>query len=191
MATGKETAKPQENLTNCSVTGSSPQFTIITTANFAIGRGIFLWIRVECGYVQCDPIQAREFQEREVIHQWEEIPSDATPMEAELIQPGIWRCTTATYVLVTGIAPVTTFDEYVATLPKWEQELLQHTTLATDAYAIGVALEHGFRAVSDGSAWFQTQGSFGWILSSDTGERLAIGMGPASGNKPNSYRSEG
>jgi hypothetical protein len=45
--------------------------------------------------------------------------------------------------------------------------------------------------VSDGSEWFTTQGSFGWILSSDTGERLATCMGPARGSRPNSYRSEG
>ena len=151
----------------------------------------YLWIRVDNGYVKCDPIQAREFQESEEIYSWEEIPTEATPMEAEIIQPGFWKCTTATYTLVQGITPATTFEEFVRTLPTWEQELLQHTTLASDAYSIGVALEHGLRAVSDGSTWFQTQGSFGWILSSDTGERLAIGMGPARGPKPNSFRSEG
>ena len=66
-----------------------------------------------------------------------------------------------------------------------------HTKLATDAYAVSVALEHGLRAVSDGSEWFQSQGSFGWMLSSDQGDRLASGMGPARSSRPNSYRSEG
>jgi hypothetical protein len=146
---------------------------------------------MDCEYVRCNPIKAREFQEIEVIQTWEQIPSDATPMEVKLIKHGIWKCTSATYVLIQGQMPATTFDAFVATLPKWEQELLQHTTLATDANAIGVALQHGLRAVSDGFTWFKTQGSFGWILSSDTGERLDIGMGPANGSNPNSYRSEG
>jgi hypothetical protein len=151
----------------------------------------FLWIRVDCGYIKCEPIQAREFQESDELYKCDEIPSEATPMAAELLKPGIWKCTVATYILVPGVPPVTTFDEFVTTLPPWERDLLQHTTLASDAYTIGVALEHGLRAVSDGSAWFTTHGSFGWILSSDTGERLAVGMGPASGSKPNSFRSEG
>jgi ribonuclease HI len=47
-----------------------------------------------------------------------------------------------------------------------------------------------FRAVSDGSVRHHTHGAFGWVLSSSTGERLAYGMGPASGRKPTSYRAE-
>jgi hypothetical protein len=71
-----------------------------------------------------------------------------------------------------------------------ERELFVHSHMATDAYAVSVALEHGIRAVSDGSEWFQSQGSFGWMLSSDNGERLASGMGPARSSRPNSYRSD-
>jgi hypothetical protein len=141
--------------------------------------------------VKCEPIQARVFQESDEIHTWEGIPSDATPMDVELIEPGIWKCTVATYVMVPRAPDAATFEDFVETLPMWERDLLRHTTIASDAYTIGVNLEHGLRAVSDGSAWFQTHGSFGWTLSSDTGERLAVGMGPASGNKPNSFRSEG
>ena len=63
--------------------------------------------------------------------------------------------------------------------------------MSTDVYTVGVALEHGIRVVRDGSEWFKTQGSFGWIMSSDEGERLATGMGPARRNRPNSFRSEG
>jgi ribonuclease HI len=53
-----------------------------------------------------------------------------------------------------------------------------------------VALESTFRAVSDGSVRHHTHGAFGLVLSSSTGERLAYGMGPASGQKPTSYRAE-
>jgi hypothetical protein len=34
-------------------------------------------------------------------------------------------------------------------------------------------------------------GAYGWILSSDSGERLVCGMGPARGYKPTPYRAEG
>jgi hypothetical protein len=55
----------------------------------------FLWIRMDCGYVRCNPIKAREFQEIEVIQTWEQIqiPSNATPMEVKLIKHSIWKCT--------------------------------------------------------------------------------------------------
>ena len=152
----------------------------------------FLWTRVDLGYVRCEPKEGGPiFRESDIIQKWEQIPPDATPMEAELLSPGRWKWTAATYFLVQGIHHVGTFSAFVETLPAWEQELLAHTKMATDAYAVGIALEHGIRAVSDGSEWFQTQGSFGWILSSDLGERLATGMGPARSSRPNSYRSEG
>lgn len=63
--------------------------------------------------------------------------------------------------------------------------------MAADAYAVGETLEHGLHAVSDGSEWFYTQGSFGWILSLDEGERLVTGMGSPCSSQSNSYRSEG
>jgi hypothetical protein len=150
-----------------------------------------LWVRTEHGYIICEPIGDKDFEETENIHQWHQIPDEATPMEAEMVKPGCWRWNTATYVLVSSIPSIGSFTEFIESLPKWERELLIHTTMSTDAYAVGVALEHGIRAVSDGSEWFKTQGSFGWILSSDEGERLATGMGPASGSRPNSFRSEG
>ena len=151
-----------------------------------------LWVRVAHGYIRCDHDQDHHYQEvPQVIKQWNQIAAEATPMEAEMVSPGQWRWTNATYVLVPSRPPSSTFQEFVESLPEWEKELLRHTKLATDPYSVGVALEHGLRAVSDGSEWFRTQGSFGWILASDLGDRLATGMGPARSSKPNSYRSEG
>ena len=150
-----------------------------------------IWIRADAGYIRCDPITGQLFQETDHIYQWNNLPANATPMEAALVKPGCWKWTAATCILSTGIPTIGTFSDFVHSLPNWEQELLIHTTMATDAYAVGVALEHGIRAVSDGSEWFKTQGSFGWIMSSDEGERLATGMGPARGSRPNSFRSEG
>ena len=95
-------------------------------------------------------------QESDQTVSWETIPPDATPMEAELISTVRWKWTTATRILTQGMAPVGTFRDYIDTLPEWQQELLLHTTLVSDAYAVDVALEHGLRAVSNGSEWFQT-----------------------------------
>jgi hypothetical protein len=92
-------------------------------------------------------------------------------MEATLISPGHWQWTTASYVLIQGLQPVRTFSDFIDSLLDWEHEPLGHTQMAIDAYAVGVALEHGIRAVSDESEWFQSQGFFGWILSSDLGEQ--------------------
>jgi hypothetical protein len=75
-------------------------------------------------------------------------------------------------------------------LEPWEQELLQHTELATDPRSVCVALESGVLAVSDGSEWSQQQGAFGWSMSTSEGERVATGMGLVRGSKHNSYRSE-
>ncbi len=59
-----------------------------------------------------------------------------------------------------------------------------------DPYSLCLELAQGFRAVSDGSVKFHTHGSFGWVLSSLDGQRLAHGMGPARGRTPHSYRAE-
>ena len=67
---------------------------------------------------------------------------------------------------------------------------MQYVELYTDPFAICVALENGFRAVSDGSVWFKSQGSFGWVISTTIGERAASGMGPVRGAQQHPYRSE-
>ena len=65
------------------------------------------------------------------------------------------------------------------------------TTMHVDPNALCVALSHGFRAASDGSVRLQSQGSFGWVLSTDQGIQVATGMGPARGPRPSSYRAKG
>ena len=87
--------------------------------------------------------------------------------------------------------PTATFAEYVNTLAPWEIDVLRMTTMHVDPNALCEALSHGLRAASDGSVRFLTQGSFGWVLSTDQGVQAATGMGPARGPRPSSYRSEG
>jgi hypothetical protein len=85
----------------------------------------------------------------------------------------------------------TTFDEFVDTLEPWEIDVLRMATLHVNPNALCEALSSGFRAASDGSVRLMTQGSFGWVLSTDNGHQLATGMGPARGPRPASYRAEG
>jgi exonuclease III len=84
-----------------------------------------------------------------------------------------------------------TFEEYIQTLQPWEIDLLRHVRMSVDPYSVCEGLEHGFCAVSDGSVRYQTQGSFGWVLSASNGERVVTCMGPARGPRPSSYRAEG
>jgi hypothetical protein len=60
-------------------------------------------------------------------------------------------------------------------------EDLPHDAHATDPFSVCDTLAHGIRAVSDGSVRYNTQGSFGWVLSS----------GPARAPSPTSFCAEG
>jgi hypothetical protein len=60
-----------------------------------------------------------------------------------------------------------------------------------DPFSLCLELTPGFRAAIDGSVTrTQLHGSFGWIVSSLSGDRLATGMGPARGRSPHSFRAE-
>ena len=122
------------------------------------------------------------------------IPFDAQPAEVQstdnLLQ---WRILSAQRPPIPKPRqhPIAeTFDEYVATFEPWEADLLHHTTMHLDPYSLCNALVAGFKAGSDGSVRYHTEGSFGWVLSTNHGERVANGMGPARGPRPTSYRAE-
>jgi hypothetical protein len=83
-----------------------------------------------------------------------------------------------------------TFEEYLSTLEAWEYDLLRHSTLFADAFTICDVLQTAFLAGSDGSEKFGTDGAFGWMISSESGERAAAGMGPSRGWRMDSYRAE-
>ena len=122
-----------------------------------------------------------------------QIPETSQPTTAQLIQPGMWRITTASRMKLPSHAQLSpTFDHYVESLQPWEAELLRHVDLPTDPYTATFKLIHGggIRVVSDGSVWHENQGAYGWALSTASGERIASGMGPASGSTIDSYRAE-
>ena len=83
-----------------------------------------------------------------------------------------------------------TFTHYVRTLNAWEAELLQHSETTQDSYSFCVEAQPCFRAGSDGSVRYKTQGSFGWTIRNERNERVAEGMGPARGTQVSSYRAE-
>ena len=156
------------------------------------GADTILFIRVNEEYIRCtQDTHEYEYQETQIAQQWEDLPADVCPVHARLISPGKWKVSysTATIELPIG-GPNSTFLDYVAMLPDWEEDLLKHTELPTDPYTVCEALSHGIRAVSDGSVWDNNQGAFGWMISTDTGDRTAKGMGPARGANVDSYRAE-
>jgi hypothetical protein len=83
-----------------------------------------------------------------------------------------------------------TFDAFVDTLEPWERDLLSHLTLELDPFSICLDTHRKFRAVSGGSVLPTGNASFGWILSTQRGDRVAEGMGPARGFQVHSYRAE-
>jgi hypothetical protein len=152
-----------------------------------------LWVRVALGYMLCTYIELASYRETSEIVVWEDLPDDAAHTEAHLLREGIWHITSVTSRRVFHpISIAGTFCQYIASLPDWETELLQHTLLFSDPVTVCLALEHGgFRSVSNGSEWFKSQGSFELTMSDNLGERVATGMGPARSTLPNSNRSEG
>ncbi|KAI2495159.1 hypothetical protein MHU86_19344 [Fragilaria crotonensis] len=133
----------------------------------------------------------REFQESNISCSWESLPTQAVPICATHSSPGVWLIAQHSHILEVNKPPCAgTFTQYVASLSDWEKELLQYVELEVDPFSVADALEHGVRGVSDGSDWHQIQGSFGWTMSNDIGERCAYGMGPARSASPHAYRSE-
>lgn len=79
---------------------------------------------------------------------------------------------------IVSTSTTATFELFVSTPAPWEAELLSYVTFNVDPFTLCLELTPGFRAVSDGSVRMQRHGSFGWVLSTLQGERLATGMGP-------------
>jgi hypothetical protein len=92
--------------------------------------------------------------------------------------------------------PVVSWDKFIKSQPDWVVALLEDVHFfSDDGYSnlyeiVAAAEEHGhLLAVSDGSVKFHDM-SFGWILATPSGNRLAAAAGPCSG-RGNSLRAEG
>ena len=83
------------------------------------------------------------------------------------------------------------FGQFLASLDPWEKELLHHVQLRQyDIFSVMKQIAHGFIAASDGSVRYKTDGSFGWIVSTPSGERLVRAYGQVRGAFLTSYRAE-
>ena len=82
--------------------------------------------------------------------------------------------------------PVHTLRDYIRTLDRWEQHLLQNHQYKTETILQHLA-EDIFIA-SDGSV--DEHGSFGWVIAKPTGSIIATGNGIAYGLTISSFRSE-
>jgi hypothetical protein len=76
--------------------------------------------------------------------------------------PGCWEIVHQSHLLEVNRPPAAgTFTQVIAGLPQWEIELLRHIEMTSDPFSVAVAVEHGLRAVSDGSDWDKIQGAYG------------------------------
>ena len=89
------------------------------------------------------------------------------------------------------MSPSATFDDYLKSLDPWEFDLLNHIELAADPYAVCHDLSYGIRGASDGLVKHEEHGAYGWVLSTDRGDRLVFGKGPVRGYHPTFFRAEG
>lgn len=158
------------------------------------GSDTILWVRIQGEeYTRCiQTVSPWVYRETTQYRTWENLPSHSAPSAVELIAPTLWNLTNsaATDFPETRVCPAATFDAYVSQLSPWEAELLQQVDLSEDPFTVSDVLSHGVCAVSDGSVWTDNHGSYGWMISSDLGDRVARGMGPARGAKVDSYRAE-
>ena len=151
-----------------------------------------LWVRMDGRYVGCTQVQGLlTYRETTSGLSHSELPPAAAPVEVWQGTDSLWHVSAYSDVIIPTRIPVpATFCDFVHSLSPWEFDLLQHMDLTRDPFSTSVMLAHGVRAVSDGSVWDNNQGAFGWTVSTDTGTRLAQGMGPARGAKVDSYRAE-
>ena len=88
-------------------------------------------------------------------------------------------------------SPPSSFELFVATLDQWEQELIQDVRFQHDIYHFVQMLRDNniVHTTSDGSAP-NFVGTFGWVCSLSTGQRIARNHGPAYGSRTSSFRAE-
>ena len=115
----------------------------------------------------------------------EQLPLHSLPVELSTSSTDErWRISSPKYSTVPPAPMITTFaaatfDAFVDTLEPWKRDLLSHLTLELDP-----------RAVIYGSVLSTGNASYRWILSTQRGDRIAEGMGPARGCQVHSYRAK-
>jgi len=87
--------------------------------------------------------------------------------------------------------PPTTFLELLPTLDQWERDLFDTCQFLVPYHEVlHIVCTEPIMFASDGGA-ASPKASFGWVLSTNQGQRLLHISGPAYGAHSNSYRAEG
>ena len=125
-----------------------------------------------------------------------QIPSSCVPVDLDLSQPRITRRSSSTVYPKFATCNPTNFESYIATLPTWEQALLQNIEFQEDIFQFSEYLQSStdtpgiwIYATSDGSAP-EFIGSFGWACKLSNGQFVAKNNGPAHGFRTTSFRAE-
>lgn len=154
---------------------------------YAYENRIAICINNECQIYAVDATGRQAGTHHIASARYEDLHSSAAPADVYEAPDGQWTPRMTTYVLAPDY---TTFSGYIATLPPWEADLLQHVQLMLDPAYICLDLQIYFYAGTDGSVLFETDGAFEWSLSNTEGERVATAMGPARGADMDLYRAE-
>ena len=161
--------------------------------HFAYRSHSTLFIRTQYGYIKCRSCRFNCYKETSTTSTPECIPQRAEPVEVVMAGQQEWMIKHSTKVFPITIhrqQQVASFEDFLSTLQAWEYDLLRYSILFMDAFTISNDLSEVFVAGSDGSEKYGTDGAFGWMISNDSGERSAAGMGPSRGWKMDSYRAE-
>jgi len=122
------------------------------------------------------------------------IPLTATPAQIRLTERSDWQLegkVGSLYRHPSGPIPGT-FQAFLDSLDLWESSLFHSLQCHCDPFTMIEKFKTiGFKAASDGSVRYDTDGAFGWVLSLPNSERLATCSGPAMGANISSYRAEG
>ena len=127
-----------------------------------------------------------------IFQENDDLPFDATPVDVVDLDDCWLGFDTGIDSIPSPDIPVLSFNEYIQTLPDHEKFLLQnHVLLHPTAFDLCDIIHtlNDVIMVSDGGA-IPGSGTFGWVLGTTDGTRLAKGYGPAFGSDPKSYRAE-
>ena len=119
-----------------------------------------------------------------------EVPADAVPVDVQVINDSIRLAGDRPFLTV--VTPsMDTFEHFVQAQPSWLSNMLPwfESLLPMQEVVRHASDLDNLLLVSDGGAK-GTSGSFGWVLGTRDGVRLAHGKGMVTGRDPKSYRAE-
>jgi endonuclease/exonuclease/phosphatase family metal-dependent hydrolase len=138
-------------------------------------------------------LRSNVFSENRSTYQQLMLPPDAIPVDVSDVDDGWYMFSAqAPIALIPDVVTFPSFQEFVLALPEHESLLLQRfEILCDDIFEVCSCMStlSDLLLVSDGGA-MDDYGSYGWIISTTDGTRLARGSGSTFGYDPRSYRAE-